>query len=79
MTAGFLVTFGVRGTAIKFGWSLPVCRRRESAGKMTARPRRETYERSAVAELFDLAIERRLANPELLGGLTPIAAHGSKH
>jgi len=35
--------------------------------------------RSAVAELFDLAIERRLANPELLGGLTPIAAHGSKH
>jgi uncharacterized membrane protein YeiH len=26
MTAGFLVTFGVRGLAIKFGWSLPVFR-----------------------------------------------------
>jgi uncharacterized membrane protein YeiH len=24
MTAGFLVTFGVRGLAITFGWSLPV-------------------------------------------------------
>ena len=27
MIAGFLVTFGVRGLAIKFGWSLPVFRR----------------------------------------------------
>ena len=26
MTAGFLVTFGVRGLAIKFGWALPVFR-----------------------------------------------------
>ena len=26
MTAGFLLTFGVRGLAIKFGWSLPVFR-----------------------------------------------------
>lgn len=26
MSAGFLVTFGVRGLAIKFGWSLPVFR-----------------------------------------------------
>ena len=26
MIAGFLVTFGVRGLAIKFGWSLPVFR-----------------------------------------------------
>jgi uncharacterized membrane protein YeiH len=26
MVAGFLVTFGVRGLAIKFGWSLPVFR-----------------------------------------------------
>jgi uncharacterized membrane protein YeiH len=26
MTAGFLVTFGVRGLAIRFGWSLPVFR-----------------------------------------------------
>ena len=26
LTAGFLVTFGVRGLAIKFGWSLPVFR-----------------------------------------------------
>ena len=27
MIAGFLVTFGVRGLAIRFGWSLPVFRR----------------------------------------------------
>ena len=27
MVAGFLVTFGVRGLAIKFGWSLPVFRK----------------------------------------------------
>jgi hypothetical protein len=27
MTAGFLVTFVVRGLAIRFGWSLPVLRR----------------------------------------------------
>jgi len=27
MIAGFLVTFGVRGLAIKFGWSLPVFRK----------------------------------------------------
>ena len=26
MVVGFLVTFGVRGLAIKFGWSLPVFR-----------------------------------------------------
>jgi uncharacterized membrane protein YeiH len=26
MVAGFLVTFGVRGLAINFGWSLPVFR-----------------------------------------------------
>ncbi len=26
MIAGFLVTFGIRGLAIKFGWSLPVFR-----------------------------------------------------
>ena len=26
MIAGFVVTFGVRGLAIKFGWSLPVFR-----------------------------------------------------
>jgi uncharacterized membrane protein YeiH len=26
MVAGFLVTFGVRGLAIAFGWSLPVFR-----------------------------------------------------
>lgn len=26
MTAGFLVTFGVRGLAIKYGWSLPIFR-----------------------------------------------------
>ena len=26
MIAGFLVTFSVRGLAIKFGWSLPVFR-----------------------------------------------------
>jgi uncharacterized membrane protein YeiH len=26
MVAGFLVTFGVRGLATKFGWSLPVFR-----------------------------------------------------
>jgi uncharacterized membrane protein YeiH len=26
MVAGFAVTFGVRGLAIKFGWSLPVFR-----------------------------------------------------
>ena len=26
MIAGFLVTFGVRGLAIKFGWSLPIFR-----------------------------------------------------
>jgi uncharacterized membrane protein YeiH len=31
MIAGFLVTFGVRGMAIKFGWSLPVFR--ESAAR----------------------------------------------
>ena len=27
MVAGFLVTFSVRGLAIKFGWSLPVFRK----------------------------------------------------
>jgi len=26
MIAGFLVTFGIRGLAIKYGWSLPVFR-----------------------------------------------------
>jgi uncharacterized membrane protein YeiH len=26
MIAGFLVTFGVRGLAIKYGWSLPMFR-----------------------------------------------------
>src|SRR5687768_459859 len=26
MTAGFLVTFGVRGLAIRYGWSLPIFR-----------------------------------------------------
>ena len=31
MTAGFFVTFGVRGLAIRFGWSLPVFR--ESAAR----------------------------------------------
>ena len=31
MTAGFLLTFVVRGLAIKFGWSLPVFR--ESAAR----------------------------------------------
>jgi uncharacterized membrane protein YeiH len=30
MTAGFLVTFGVRGMAIRFGWSLPVFRASET-------------------------------------------------
>jgi uncharacterized membrane protein YeiH len=30
MIAGFLVTFGVRGLAIQFGWSLPVFRRSTS-------------------------------------------------
>ena len=34
---------------------------------------------STVAELFDLAIERRFANLELLGGMTAIAAYGAKH
>ena len=30
MIAGFLVTFGVRGLAIRFGWSLPVFRKSKS-------------------------------------------------
>jgi uncharacterized membrane protein YeiH len=30
MTTGFLVTFGVRGLAIRFGWSLPVFRASEA-------------------------------------------------
>ena len=30
MVAGFLVTFGVRGVAIRFGWSLPVFRKSQS-------------------------------------------------
>ena len=34
--------------------------------------------RSTFAELFDLAIEGRFANPELLGSLTAIAAHGTE-
>ena len=33
---------------------------------------------SAVAELFDLAIERCLPNPELLRSLAAIAANGTK-
>ena len=41
--------------------------------------RRTIWHHSTVAELFDLAIERRFANPELLRGLAAIAAHGSKH
>lgn len=37
MTAGFLVTFGVRGLAIKYGWSLPVFH--ESAARERAKER----------------------------------------
>lgn len=33
MTAGFLVTCGVRGLAIKFGWSLPVFRESATRGR----------------------------------------------
>ena len=33
MIAGFLVTFGVRGLAIKFGWSLPVFRESVTRGR----------------------------------------------
>ena len=33
MIAGFVVTFGVRGLAIKFGWSLPVFRESITRGR----------------------------------------------
>jgi uncharacterized membrane protein YeiH len=33
MIAGFVVTFGVRGVAIKFGWSLPVFRESVTRGR----------------------------------------------
>ena len=33
MTSGFLVTFGVRGMAIKFGWSLPVFRESQTRAR----------------------------------------------
>ena len=33
MIAGFVVTFGVRGLAIKFGWSLPVFRESVTRGR----------------------------------------------
>jgi uncharacterized membrane protein YeiH len=39
MIAGFVVTFGVRGLAIKFGWSLPVFRESVTRGRWkTDRP-----------------------------------------
>jgi uncharacterized membrane protein YeiH len=38
MTAGFLVTFGVRGLAIRFGWSVPVFRGSVTRGRWTTKP-----------------------------------------
>jgi len=37
MIAGFLVTFGIRGLAIKLGWSLPVFRESVTRGRWTTR------------------------------------------
>ncbi len=39
MIAGFIVTFGVRGLAIRFGWSLPVFRGSVTRGRWTTVPR----------------------------------------
>ena len=36
MIAGFLMTFGVRGLAIRFGWSLPVFRQSAARARWTA-------------------------------------------
>jgi uncharacterized membrane protein YeiH len=40
MVAGFLVTFGVRSLAIKFGWSLPVFRESTKPGRWKSDPKR---------------------------------------
>ena len=40
MIAGFIVTFGVRGLAIKFGWSLPVFRESVTRGRWNT-PKRD--------------------------------------
>ena len=39
MTAGFLVTFGVRGLAIKYGWSLPVFRESATRERWKSAPK----------------------------------------
>jgi len=45
MVAGFAVSFGVRGLAITYGWSLPVFRESVTRGRWTTR-RRESAEAS---------------------------------
>ena len=39
MIAGFVVTFGVRGLAIKYGWSLPAFRESVTRGRWTTKKR----------------------------------------
>ena len=44
MVAGFLVTFGVRGLAIRFGWSLPVFRESTKRERWKSVPKDSTRE-----------------------------------
>jgi VIT1/CCC1 family predicted Fe2+/Mn2+ transporter len=73
---GMLAMLATAGVGRLFGTTdLSARSARFSYQELTVR----CLEHSTVAELFDLAIEGGLANPEFLGGLTPIAAHGTEH